>query len=81
MVAIISTLNRNEKEALLIMFGSYWRKKFSTLDGEQGRPSIAEAIDFALLKRNAKAKDDLVTYVEKYLQDMARRCAKNAKNG
>lgn len=79
MVALSSAFNRNEKEALLIMFGSAWRKKFWSLDGEKGRPSISDCLDFALRKSNTKAREDLVEYVESYLRDMARRCEASAK--
>lgn len=78
MVAIASTLNRNEKEALLIMFGNVWRKKFWPLDGQKGRPSISDCIDFALRKKNSRAQEDLVDYIENYLKDMAKRCEGSA---
>lgn len=80
MVAVTSAVSRNEKEALLIMFGNIWQKKFWALDGESGRPSIADCVDFALRKLNTNAKEDLVDYVEDYLTDMARRCEGNARN-
>lgn len=73
-VVISPILNRHEKEALLIMFGDIWRKKFDTLDGQKGRPTLSDCIDFALRRNNAKAREDLVEYVEAYLRDMARRC-------
>jgi hypothetical protein len=81
MVAISSHFSRNEKEALLIMFGPVWRKKFWPLDGQKGRPSLAECLDFALRRKNSRAKEDLVDYVESYLSDMARRCEPSAKKG
>lgn len=62
------------------MFGPVWRKKYWALDGQNGRPSIADCLDFALRKRNSKAKEDLVDYVEGYLTDMARRCEHSARN-
>jgi hypothetical protein len=80
-VAISSALSTNEKEALLIMFGPIWRKKFRSLDGQKGRPSIADCLDFALRKYNSKAKEDLVDYVEDYLTSMARRCEQSARDG
>ncbi len=81
MVAVSSpTKNMQEKEALLIMFGPIWRKKFSALDGQQGRPSIADCLDLALQKRSSKAKDDLVDFLENYLTNMARRCEHSARN-
>jgi hypothetical protein len=67
-------INNNEKEALLIMFGSMWRKKFWSLDGQKGRPSIDDCIDFALRRRKSYAQEDLVDYIEDHLKDMARRC-------
>lgn len=76
---MVATINRNEKEALLIMFGQIWEKKFWTLDGKMGRPSIAECVDFALRRGGKKAREDLVDYIEKYLNDMARRCEGSAK--
>lgn len=79
MVAISSIINRQEKEALLIMFGPVWRKKFWALDGQKGRPSLTDCIDFALRKLNAKAKEDLVTHVENYLSNMAKRCEGSAQ--
>jgi hypothetical protein len=74
MVLVTSALSRNEKEALLIMFGTVWRKKFSTLDGRKGRPSITDCIDIASRRLNSRSRADLVYYIETYLQDMARRC-------
>ena len=56
------------------MFGSIWQKKFGVLDGKNGRPSLADCLDLALRKRNSKAREDLVNYVETYLKDLARRC-------
>jgi hypothetical protein len=78
MVAVTSNLKSQEKEALLIMFGPMWQKKFWALDGQGGRPSISEGIDFALRRLSSKAKEDLVDYVEEYLRDMSRRCEKSA---
>lgn len=69
----------NEKEALLIMFGPRWQRKFWSLDGQQGRPSIADCIDFALKRKNIKNKEDLVDFLEDYLDDMARRCEESAR--
>ncbi len=80
-VAITTSFGSNEKEALLIMFGPEWRKKFWTLDGQKGRPSIADCIDFALRKRNSKVEEDLVNYLENYLTNMARRCERSAREG
>lgn len=81
MVAISqSSFNGQEKEALLIMFGPVWRKRFWPLDGLKGRPSVADCLDFALRKRSSKAKEDLVDYVENYLTDMARRCEQSARD-
>lgn len=71
-------IKSQEKEALLIMFGPLWRKKFWALDGQGGRPSISDSIDFALRKFNTKAKEDLVDYLEDYLSNMSRRCEKSA---
>lgn len=81
MVAVSSAFNRNEKEALMIMFGNAWRKRFWSLDGEKGRPSISDCLDFALRKRSTRAQEDLVEYVESYLNDMARRCESSARKG
>ena len=67
-------LDHNEKQALLIMFGKHWSKKFKTLDGQKGRPSIPDCLDFALRRLNSRAKEDLVGYLERYLCDMAKRC-------
>lgn len=80
MVAVSSGFSAMEKEALLIMFGPLWRKKFWPLDGQKGRPSLSECIDFALRRKNTKAKEDLVDYVESYLTDMSRRCEHSARN-
>ena len=71
---VSSALSRNEKEALLIMFGAAWQKKFATLDGEKGRPSISDCIDLASRKFNSRSKEDLIDYLETYLKKMARRC-------
>jgi len=73
-----SLLADNEKEALLIMFGPIWQKRFWSLDGQKGRPSISDCIDFALKRRKARAEEDLVDFLEEYLSDMARRCHKSA---
>lgn len=78
MVAFASRLAVNEKEALLIMFGPSWQKKYCSLDGQKGRPSIAECIDFALRRHNSRAEEDLVDFLEGYLSDMAKRCHKSA---
>lgn len=78
MVASSPRLAGNEKEALLIMFGAIWRKKFWPLDGQKGRPSLSECIDFALRKKNSCVDEDLVDFLEKYLSDMARRCHHSA---
>jgi hypothetical protein len=79
MVAMLSTIHRHEKEALLIMFGNVWQKKFWALDGQNGRPSLSDGIDFALRRINSNAKEDLIDYLENYLKDMARRCEGSAK--
>ncbi|GEM_PF-2385348 len=63
-----------EREAILIMFGETWRRKFWPLDGQKGRPSISDCIDFALRKKNSHHQEDLVDFLENYLSDMARRC-------
>jgi len=68
----------NEKEALLIMFGPLWRKKYWPLDGQKGRPSLSDCIDLALRKRNTRSREDLVDFLEKYLTDMSRRCEASA---
>lgn len=75
---VVLNMSTQEKEALLIMFGPIWRKKYWALDGEGGRPSIADGIDFALRKVSKKGQDDLIEHVERYLKDMARRCEKSA---
>ncbi len=75
---VSSRLVGNEKEALLIMFGATWQKKYWPLDGQKGRPSLSDCIDFALRKRNSKAQEDLVDFLENYLTDMARRCHSSA---
>jgi hypothetical protein len=80
MVGITPRLARNEKEALLIMYGPAWQKRFWPLDGQEGRPSIADCIDFALRKRNSRAQQDLVAFLESYLTDMARRCHYSASH-
>lgn len=67
-----------EKEALMIMFGTIWTKKFWALDGQKGRPSISDCLDFALRKRKIQAEEDLVDFVENYLTDMAKRCQRSA---
>lgn len=67
-------IDNRQKEALLIMFGHLWQQKYWPLDGLKGRPSLADCIDFALRKPNARAEEDLVAFLEEYLQDMARRC-------
>jgi hypothetical protein len=74
-----STLSRHEKEALLIMFGDSWHKKFNALDGKKGRPSINDCIDFALIRLSPRAREDLVTYLEGYLKQMAKKCEKNRR--
>lgn len=73
-----SLLAHNEKEALLIMFGATWQKKFWSLDGQKGRPSIEDCIDFALKRRSLRLEEDLVDFIENYLSDMARRCHSSA---
>lgn len=74
----LNRLASNEKEALLIMFGPSWQKKYWPLDGQKGRPSISDCIDFALRKRSSRAEEDLVDFIEDYLSDMARRCHHSA---
>ena len=71
---LVALINNKEKEALLIMFGHLWQKKYCFLDGEKGRPSLSDCIDFALRKRNSRAEEDLVDFLECYLNDMSRRC-------
>lgn len=78
MVFVSSRLVGNEKEALLIMFGATWQKKYWPLDGQKGRPSLSDCIDFALRKNNSRAQEDLVDFLECYLTDMARRCLVSA---
>lgn len=80
MVAVLSNSSQQQKEALLIMFGRVWQKKFWPLDGQQGRPSLGDCVDLALKRHNNKTRDDLVTYVENYLDSMSRRCEAHAKN-
>jgi hypothetical protein len=72
-------MNVNEKEALLIMFGPLWQKKYWSLDGQKGRPSISECIDCALKSQKAGAQKDLVSFLENYLSTMARRCDLSAR--
>lgn len=79
MVAVSPSFGRNEKEALLIMFGDVWQRKFHALDGQKGRPSIADCIDFALNKVNNKAKEDLVMHIENYLRSAAKRCQNQSR--
>lgn len=67
-------LDDREKEALLIMFGQLWREKYWPLDGLKGRPSLSDCIDFALRKRSSRAEEDLIDFLESYLNDMSRRC-------
>jgi hypothetical protein len=74
MAYISPKISLREKEALLIMFGSIWRKKFWALDGQKGRPSISDGIDFALSRLSSGAKEDLVDYVENFLKNMSQRC-------
>lgn len=78
MKAAALPISTSEKEALLIMFGPVWKKKYWALDGQSGRPSISDGIDFALMKFNQKAREDLVDYLENYLCAMSRRCEKSA---
>lgn len=67
------SFNHSKKEALLIMFGQSWSHRFGSLDGQEGRPSIAECIDKALEKNTLRAHEDLVDYVEKHLTNVSRR--------
>jgi len=78
MVAANSVINHQEKEALLLMFGTLWQKRYWPLDGKAGRPSISECIDFALRKNNTNAQEDLVDFLELYLTNMAGRCEVHA---
>ena len=78
MVSFSSSLEQREKEALLIMFGALWQKRFWPLDGLGGRPSISDCIDFAMRRWSKKAREDLVGYLENYLGDMSRRCEGSA---
>jgi len=80
MVAVSSSISHNEKEALLIMFGHMWRKKYWSLDGQKGRPSLGDCIDLAVRRQNTKSKEDLVDYVESYLAAMAKRCEGSARS-
>lgn len=68
------TVSSHEKQAIMIMFGGLWKKKFTTLDGQKGRPSVSDCIDFALRRVNKKAGEDLVDYLEQYLFNMSKRC-------
>lgn len=70
----ISVIDSAQKQALLLMFGHIWQKKYSTLDGQKGRPSIDDCIDMALRRSNKSVREDLVDHVERYLIDMSRRC-------
>ncbi len=72
-------INTKEKEALLLMFGHLWQKRYWSLDGEKGRPSLSDCIDFALRRKNCRIDEDLVDFLEQYLQDMARRCQASAQ--
>lgn len=59
-------------QALLIMFEKTWQKKYSLLDGKEGRPSISDCIDLILNKyKYNEEKDDLVLFLEKYLKQIA----------
>lgn len=71
MVANTPNIKGQERDAILLMFGPVWQRKFRALDGQEGRPSIADCIDKALMKPNGKAQEDLVSYLEKYLADTA----------
>ncbi len=71
--------NNSKKEALLIMFGHSWSKRYWSLDGQDGRPSIAECIDLVLKKETLSANEDLVGYVEKHLNSISRRCERLAQ--
>jgi|JI10StandDraft_1071094.scaffolds.fasta_scaffold1876970_1 hypothetical protein len=72
-------LKPHEKEALLIMFGHMWQKRFWALDGQGGRPNLSQCIDFALKKRGASLHEDLVDFLENYLMAMFLRCQASAE--
>lgn len=73
-------IKSKEKEALLIMFGPMWQKKFQVLDGQYGRPNIAESIDSALLKLSPKSKIDIIRYLENHLKKIATKLEKSLKS-
>lgn len=66
------SFNGQEVEALLLMFGKDWQSKFKSLDGQNGRPTLSDCIHRALEKINAKQREDLVEYIECYLENMAK---------
>lgn len=73
-MAALLGIDHNKKEALLIMFGPIWKKRFWPLDGQEGRPTLADCIEKALLKNTVKSNEDLVNYVENHLKVVSRRC-------
>jgi hypothetical protein len=72
----LSMCKSNEKEALLIMYGAKWQRRFWHLDGQNGRPTIDECIDLALQKQNPRSQEDLIAYIEGYLKYIVKRCKK-----
>lgn len=72
-------ISLQEREALLIMFGNLWQKKYWALDGQNGRPSINDCLDWAFKSKQINANEDLIDFLESFLQDMARRCQGAAK--
>jgi hypothetical protein len=81
MVVSSQALSTEEREALWIMFGTLWQKKYCSLDGQHGRPSINDCLDWALKTKHIKESEDLVDFLESYLADMARRCQGGIKKG
>lgn len=77
-MSMTTALPKQEKEALLLMFGPMWQKRFWALDGQNGRPSLSQCIDFAMRRKNSRSEEDLVDYLERYLSDMSRRCQVSA---
>ena len=66
-----NNLEETEFQALLIMFEKIWQKKFSMLDGQNGRPSISECVEIALSQENTNPKEDLIDFLESHLEEMA----------
>ena len=69
-----TNLEEVEVQALLIMFEKIWQKKFSMLDGQNGRPSISECVEMVLhQENNKKPQEDLIDFLENHLEKMSNR--------